>query len=140
MAFSPFASLWEECTDCVAGISQPSCSVEHVPLLKLGSWQSLARGTVLMSLPPTVEFSVAHESSEGQQLSPGKHLHEAPLELTDTETPADRLSPTDTDALMLSEWATATSPEEANDSRILASNIEKSGCSIRHGTNIVASG
>lgn len=30
-----------------------------------------------MSLPPTVAFKVPQLSVDGQQLSPGKHLHEA---------------------------------------------------------------
>lgn len=61
-------------THCIGGISHPSWSVVQVALLKKGSWQSVARGMVLISLPPTVVLRVSHSSSEGQQLSPGKHL------------------------------------------------------------------
>lgn len=46
----------------------------------MGSWQGDPIGTVATRRPPTVELSAAHEAGEGQQLSPGKQRHCAPLE------------------------------------------------------------
>lgn len=45
---------------CVPGRCHSSLRTEHAAGSKLGSWHGLAIGTVVMSLPPTVEFSLAH--------------------------------------------------------------------------------
>jgi len=47
----------------------------HCVALKSGSWQTFASGTVSISLPPTVEFSLSHSGLDGQHASSGKHLH-----------------------------------------------------------------
>ncbi len=46
--------------------------------LYVGSWQGWPRGTPVTRRPPSVLLSWSQSNIEGQQASPGKHLHVSP--------------------------------------------------------------